>query len=246
MKNRILISITVLFLITQLHGQTQQKIPWPSLANSPWPVGRGDVQGTGRSEYVGPKNPVIQWEKTYPYGMVTGPVIGEEGNLYFGTFAVNWINENYFYCADSLGNEIWRFATNSWVANDCAPAVASNGDIYFGSDNNNFYSLDTEGFLNWLYESNSAFDIENVVLDRSGNIYTGSEDSLYSFNSEGNIRFKLGIPGIIGSALVFSPSGDTLYVHSTYPEGFDYFHDLYAISTNGDIYWSKQFDDIAN
>ena len=32
----------------------QQDIPWPSLADSPWPINHGDPQSTGRSKYPGP------------------------------------------------------------------------------------------------------------------------------------------------------------------------------------------------
>lgn len=246
MTKKVYIALALSFLATQLIAQTQERIPWPSLANSPWPVVRGDVQGTGRSVHVGPKNPEVLGKKTYPYGLITGPVIGEEGKLYFGTFAVNWINENYFYCTDSLGNEIWRFVTNSWVANDCAPAVASNGNIYFGSDNYKFYSLNYEGQLQWEYGSSSAFDVENLILDKLGNIYVGSMDSLYSFDSEGHIRFQLAIPGILASTLVFSPSGDTLYVRSVYYDHPKYIYHINSVSTTGEVYWKREFHGISN
>lgn len=243
---RKLLTIIFIFIFTNTYfSQTQEKIPWTSLADSPWPVARGDVQGTGRSEYVGPKVPEVKWKKSYPYGMVSGPVIGNEGELYFGTFAVNWINENYFYSVNSLGNQNWKFVTNSWVANDCAPAVGSNGDIYFGSDNTNLYSVNNEGILNWKFESNSAFDVENLILDKVGNIYVGNIDSLYSFDSAGKLRFQINLPGIIGTSLVFSPSGDTLYVQSNYAEGSEYIYHLYAISRHGEVFWSLQFDNIA-
>ncbi|MDZ7766439.1 MAG: hypothetical protein U5K00_18780 [Melioribacteraceae bacterium] len=55
----------ILFLSLPTFSQTQKRIPWPSLADGPWPVARGDVQGTGRSEYIGPDNPQIILEQTY-------------------------------------------------------------------------------------------------------------------------------------------------------------------------------------
>jgi len=32
----------------------QEDIPWPSLADSPWPMNHGDPQSTGRSKFPGP------------------------------------------------------------------------------------------------------------------------------------------------------------------------------------------------
>lgn len=250
MKNRIFITIAFLILAAQLFSQTQEKIPWPSLADSPWPVARGDVQGTGRSEYVGPAIPKVLFKQTYPFGFTAGPVIGKEGQLYFGTFAANFsTNENYFYSADSFGNQIWRFKTNNWVANSCAPVVALDGTIYFGTqgpDPSYLYALNCDGTLKWKFESHSPIENENVVLDKLGNIYVGNKDSLFSFSAEGNVRFQLAIPGILGTALVFSPSGDTLYVTSVYRgDGSNYIHHLYSVSTSGEIYWKREFQNLA-
>lgn len=52
-------------------AQQQEHIEWPSLADSPWPVLNGDMQGTGRSEYVGPISsyPHIRWMADLPLGI---------------------------------------------------------------------------------------------------------------------------------------------------------------------------------
>ncbi|KUG26572.1 hypothetical protein ASZ90_003574 [hydrocarbon metagenome] len=244
MKKVLLAAFLFSFIITSF-SQTQEKIPWYSLADSPWPVARGDVQGTGRSEYIGPKVPEVKWKKSYPFGMVEGPVIGSEGQLYFGTFGVNNFHENYFYAADTNGDQLWRFETDDFRANDCAPAVGWDGTIYFGSDNGNFYALNSDGTLKWKYFTNEAVDVSNMVLDKEGNTYVGTPNSLFSFDVYGTLRFKLELPSVIGGTLVFSPSGDTLYTKSRYYTGSDYIHHLNALNTNGEVLWRKQFEELS-
>ncbi|MCW9094997.1 MAG: hypothetical protein OQJ74_04050, partial [Ignavibacteriaceae bacterium] len=111
-----MIRIFLLCLSTSvLFCQQQVKIPWPSLADSPWPVSRGDMQGTGRSEYVGPSTNNVIWRKDMPLGIFHGPVIGYNGNLFVGTRAYTGFSgdtANYFYSMDKNGKNIWTFITD--------------------------------------------------------------------------------------------------------------------------------------
>ncbi len=56
-KNITVISTIFVFLLffNFTYAQQQQHIPWLSLADSPWPFMRGDMQATGRSKYIGPE-----------------------------------------------------------------------------------------------------------------------------------------------------------------------------------------------
>ncbi|MDZ7766440.1 MAG: hypothetical protein U5K00_18785 [Melioribacteraceae bacterium] len=88
----------------------------------------------------------------------------------FGTVAGNFgTNENYFYSADSFGNQLWRFSTFHWVPNDCAPAVAADGTIYFGTQGPNpsyFFALNPNGTMKWMFETKGAINLLNIVLDK--------------------------------------------------------------------------------
>ena len=77
--------ILIKILITPSFAQQQKHIPWPSLADSPWPFIRGDMQATGRSQFVGPSTNNILWRKDMPLGISVGPVIGYGDVLYAGT-----------------------------------------------------------------------------------------------------------------------------------------------------------------
>ena len=53
----------------------QEDIPWPSLADSPWPMNHHDPQSTGRSPYDGPALGQIEWQIDTLYvtaGVTTG------------------------------------------------------------------------------------------------------------------------------------------------------------------------------
>jgi len=58
--------LSVVLFVPCIKAQQQQPIPWPSLADSPWPFIRGDMQATGRSKYIGPITNNVVWRKDTP------------------------------------------------------------------------------------------------------------------------------------------------------------------------------------
>ena len=114
--------ILITFLLsTTIYCQQQIDIPWPTLANSPWPMIKHDPQLTGRSPYAGPKIPTIKWTLDLPYGVFSGPVIGEDGTLYVGTRAYLYFvgdTTNYFYAINPDGTIKWTFLTGDPHANE--------------------------------------------------------------------------------------------------------------------------------
>ena len=63
----------------------QVAIPWPSLADSPWPIAHGNMQCTGRSSFKGPQEGKVSWRFTEEHmvDLLCSPVIGEDGTIYF-------------------------------------------------------------------------------------------------------------------------------------------------------------------
>ena len=76
----------IVFCFSNIIAQQQINIEWPTLADSPWPMVKHDPQFTGRSPYKGPQTPTIVWTADMPDGIFSGPIIGESGNLYFGSY----------------------------------------------------------------------------------------------------------------------------------------------------------------
>ncbi len=245
MKNIKSFLLLIMLLNIVSFSQTQEKIPWSSLADSPWPVLRGDVQGTKRSINVGPKTPNIIWKKTYPTGIVNGPVLDENGRLYFGSRTAPFsATENNFYCIDSEGEEFWRYPTPTFLATDTAPLISKDGTIYFASQNTHFYALNPDGTLKWNYNSENRFFSRNLISDKEGNIYAGNIDSLFCFTPEGTVKFKKFIEPYFSSPTVFSPSGDRFYLFNNFYKDDIYTDYLLAIDLEGETIWKKKFADL--
>ena len=229
-----------LFAIIIIYSQTQQKIDWPSLADSPWPTIRGDMQGTGRSEFVGPKTPNVIWKADLPLGILYGPVIGYADILFFGTYAIDSDFHNHFYAYFSNGTEYWNYETNSGIPNSIGPLISRDNTIYMGSNAGELFAFTHDGILKW-----NAYIGEGrrpqISIDKNGNLYTYSLDRLRILNSAGeNVVIKYFDQ--ISSDIVFSPDGSTLYLksgnHNDGPSGYSY---LNSTDLEGNLKWRYKF-----
>ena len=79
---------------------------------------------------------------------------------------------------------IWSYPTVPY-GNDikCGPVVTADGSIYFGSDDNNFYAINYDGTLRWMFTSIDRME-GAAVIGSDGTIYTGDNDlNFYAFVS---------------------------------------------------------------
>jgi outer membrane protein assembly factor BamB len=83
----------------------------------------------------------------------------------------------------------WRYKAGRAIS--CAPAIGSNGTIYFGSLDDSFYALDTNGNLVWSYST--GYPIESSpAVGSDGCIYFGSYDNcFYALTSTGALRWEI-------------------------------------------------------
>jgi len=149
-ENNMLSRVLILILLTTLsYAQQQHHIPWSSLADSPFPFIRADMQATGRSNFVGPATNNVIWQRDMPLGVLFGPIIGYNDILYTGTNSVYAGGINYFYAINKNGQDLWQFETGTFSANNIAPIIANDSTIYFGSANLGIYALYPNGELKW-------------------------------------------------------------------------------------------------
>jgi hypothetical protein len=235
--NKILILFII--LIDCLFSQQQVKIPWPSLANSPWPVLRGDMQGTGRSEYIGPRTNNVIWRKDMPLGIIYGPVIGYNDVLYMGERALSLDSVNYFYSIDKNGNNIWTFNTNSYFANNSGPVIRSDGSIYFFSADRKGYCVSEEGSLIWMINISANFR-PFYSLSKNGDLYVPTTDTLFIISSDGQKKLQKYIPDISPN-IVFSTGGDTIYLTTGGPATILKPGSIKATDTLGNLFWTRDF-----
>ncbi len=230
----------------------QQHIPWPSLADSPWPMYRHDPQGTGRSQYPGPQLGQLKWKMPAP-GVSSGngftsTVIGPDGTLYIPSsyeqhegFGQVW----NFYAINPNGTIKWTWfdSLDIHINNEIerTPLVTADGTIILcsmGRPESYVYALNPDGTLKWKYYIDSQPSDPNIGLD--GTIYFTTVNGLYALSTDGQLLWELSTSNEFGpsssSGMAISVDGQTLYVGGWYE------HDiLYSVSIEGEVKWS--FDD---
>lgn len=233
MVKKILLSV---LLTTLVYTQQQTDIPWPTLANTDWPMIKHDPQFTGRSPFKGPRTPTVIWTRDLEDGIFSGPVIGEEGNLYFGTYFQDpqFLGlSDYFYCYNSAGNYIWDYKLGRNRPPQSGILIDSSNTIYFGSLDKYLYALNSDGTLKWSFET-SAPIVELAIpnIDLQGNIYiTNGLGQLYSIKPNGSLNWDTTYEnGFFQKSPVFSPDGNTIYI-----AGRD--SNLFAINLDGSLKW---------
>jgi len=211
--------------------QPQTDIPWPSLANSPWPMAHHDPQLTGRSPFKGAQEGEVVWEvNPIPSSYLrTGISLGEDGTIYFGTAAPGKL---VAYNPD--GTEKWNFDVggNELFA---TPIIASDGTIFITSKLGYLYAINPNGTQKWRFQmaGEGANQTPNIGLD--GTLYVVAADSqLYAIAPDGNLRWRVkygsGFYCYSPTMPAISPDGKTIYIAGMT-------NGLYAVSSSGEMKW---------
>lgn len=240
--NLLTIILAISFFTIYCPAQQQRHIPWPSLADSPWPFTRGDMQATGRSKYVGPSTNTVIWRKDMPLGILFGPVIGYDDILYIGTNSIYAGNINFLYAINNDGQNLWTFETELFNPNNIVPIIAKDSTIYFGSANTNLYALYPNGELKWMIE-NIMFGTPHcyMTLAKNGDLYVPSSDTLVIVDPNGIIKEKRTIEELKGRSIIFSTGGDTTFYFTGGGPDDSNPGSLNAALLNGDLLWSYAF-----
>lgn len=227
----------------------QEYIPWPSLADSPWPMYRHDPQGTGRSQYPGPQSGQLKWKMSAP-GVASGngftsTAISSDGTLYIPSsyerhegFGQIW----NFYAINSDGTLKWTWFDSLDVQInreiERTPLVTADGTIILcsmGRPESYVYALNPDGTLKWKYYVDAQPSDPNIGLD--GTIYFTTINGLYAISHDGQLKWSLNANNDFKpspfSGMAISADGQTLYVG-----GWHEYKLLYAVSNLGAIKWS--------
>jgi PQQ-like domain/Secretion system C-terminal sorting domain len=228
-----IVAAVIFLIIIPIDAQQQQQIPWPTLADSPWPMMKHDPQATGRSPYVGPKTPNVVWTMDMSYGILSGPTIGPDNNLYYGTDV--WLpnnGTNYFYSAYPDGTLRWEFQTGKTQSTNAGFLIGSDSTIYFGSQDHFLYAVTLDGTLKWKYDTGGNVWQAVMNTDLEGNLYVlNNTDYLYSINRDGTLNWKVTYEsGLFSKSVSIAPDGQTLYI-----AGRD--SNLFALNLDGTIKW---------
>lgn len=125
--------------------------------------------------------------------------------------------------------------TEQWVYQTQAPitstaAIAQDGTLYIGSDDNHLYAITANGSLKWSFPTQGSIK-SSPAITADGTIIIGSEDhKLYAINPDGSLQWSFTTDGNIQSSAAIAEDG-TIYIGS---EDMN----LYALDPQGNQKWS--------
>jgi outer membrane protein assembly factor BamB/subtilisin family serine protease len=135
----------------------------------------------------------------------------------------------------TLDDSLWQGVTQDAIT--CSPAVGSDGSVYVGSNDDNFYAFSPGGTLKWKKAGSAPFDTSSAAIGTDGTIYAGCEDgNLYALNpSSGATTWTFAFPSSqVASSSPALGSDGTIYIKGS--DGTN--GALYAISSSGAQKWA--------
>lgn len=127
---------------------------------------------------------------------------------------------------EDIGELVWRYETGGEILS--SPAISSGGMILFGSSDNKFYAVTSEG--NWYGDFSTGFAVSSSpAVASDGKIYFGSDDVyIYALHSDIVKYWDYKTDGYVSSSPAIG--SDAIYVGS----GDD---NLWALESDGDFIW---------
>ena len=210
----------------------------PGLADTAWPMSRGNVRHTGLSPYRGPQAAALKWTFFPALGVEdnfrSSAAIGPDGTIYVGC------HNGFLYAVRPDGKKKWQLASPQ---PDGSPAVASDGTIYINSFGV-LYAVNPNGTNRWQLGGQDDLNVaygSAPTVGADGTIYIGAvggaiQASLLAINPDGTIRWRFSVPWRddyagydMSSSPAIGPDG-TIYVGCK-----DYY--LYAVDPSGQEKW---------
>ncbi len=183
-----------------------------------------DYYHSGRGEAIGPDAPIIKWKKGSGYKILTGVVIDEDGNLFFGT------QTGYLISVDSSGNERWKFLTQGLITS--TPIILED-TVYVGSFDGTLYAVSRlSGEEVWRKEIGHR--ITSPIIYSQGRLFFAAETMLVSINAANrSVIWEINLGQEVTSAPVVDDEG-YVYVQSFYG-GLN--QGVFCISPSGTQKW---------
>lgn len=124
----------------------------------------------------------------------------------------------------------WSYDAHASIVGSAA--VDQQGNIYFGALDNKLYSLNDDGFENWIFDGASDWIESTPTIAGDGTIYFGSWDNyLYAVNgANGQMLWRYETGNYITGSVAIDDQGN-LYFGSA--DGF-----FYSLQSNGSLRWA--------
>jgi outer membrane protein assembly factor BamB len=162
----------------------------------------------------------------------------------------------------SFGQTInWSYNLGAGI-NPQVPAIANDGTIYIGSeDNANFHAINPDGTLKWVYAQLTDNVYSSASIASDGTIYVGAKDSyIHAINPDGSQKWTflmagdpiLASPAISNNGTIYSGcDGDIMYAIN--PDGTEKWkfttagfniRSTPAVAADGTVYIASDDDNV--
>jgi hypothetical protein len=211
----------------------QHPIDWPSLADSPWPMYKGNPLNNGLSFIEGPTEGVVEWVLDSIGIGGYGISVDSEGNIYFAN------NNGEVFCCNLDGEILWKKQLVQTVAGESrAPIILADNSIAVFLDKS-YFQLDQMGNIIREVIYSNQINSSVVTLDKNGNYYLSfsGELGISSLNNEGNLNLVIDAPDSLEEHVysgvfppIFSPDGNFIYTNTR--------NHVYKFSIAGELIWT--------
>ncbi len=183
----------------------QDDIPWPSLADSPWPMNNHDPQNTGRGKMSGSLEGIVDWIFLEQNKYINSSLVIDSDSTIYAPF------ENGGLIAIKPDGTIkWRILEDK-TSTPATPILTSTG-LIIHSTQAGIYGISKNGTIEWFYPISPITDYA-LTIGNDGVIYFITNNFLYALNLNGQIEWSYFNSEFAGvSSLSFSPDSKTLYV----------------------------------
>jgi len=204
---------------------------------------RFDPRHRGRSPFLLPRQkPEVVWTVETPAPVTASPTVSASG-LVLGAG-----HHGKLFAVDLEGKPAWAFAAADMIWS--TPAIAADGTVYVGSDDDNLYALEGKtGKLLWKYRVGTCQQTVGIgpeatrcdvdagpTIGPDGALYTGG-DGIYAINANGTLRWHFATGGHVSSTPALGADG-TVYAGSQD-------NSIYAVTPDGKRQWEfRARDDV--
>ena len=130
--------------------------------------------------------PGTQKWKTFTDNWTTGAAaLGPDGAIYFGVM-------DGFFALYPDGNQKFFYNIHKWMG---TPAIAADGTIYAGSDDNNLHAIDPQGQKKWTFKV--GYNCNAPTIGPDGTIYevgaassVSGTETLYALRPDGKLKWS--------------------------------------------------------
>jgi outer membrane protein assembly factor BamB len=131
----------------------------------------------------------------------TGPALGPGGTIVLAAGKI-------VYALRPSGAVLWRFAAKKKVY--ASPAVAPDGTVYVGSQDDHLYAISSKGALIFRRDLGADIDCAAAIAD-DGTLYVGTDGGqVVALDPKGKIVWRADISGFVRGGLTIARDGTVL------------------------------------